>query len=428
MAVLLPVYLGLVLFYARRQRCVAANGHELAAISRPSRDCGPPLSVDVIVTCYNEKPGLLDKCLRSLHEQDYRGRIKVWVVDDGSANRDELLPVLATNARPGWQILLSHGNYGKRVAQALALREGKGQVIVTVDSDTVLAPDGIRRIVTPFRRRRVGAVTSRLHALNADASWLAQAIDTRYELLCERERAAQGFFGSVLCCAGPFSAFRRTAVQQVLGRYLGRRRSGDDLELTNLVLEAGYRSEYQPDAKAWTQVPATVKEFALQQRRWNRSFYRELPRMLRIVARRRRRYMWLDLTARALIPVLVAGGLLVTGADALRARLAFDVVALALMALASLQLGPSLRERSGRRFALRYGLVFVLLLLPVRFWAGATVLRDRWGTRQLSTRLPLERPQQAGGVPLADLVPLGPIQVDGALKLARRFATAAAKA
>jgi N-acetylglucosaminyltransferase len=426
MAVLLPVYLGLVPLYARRQRRMAAEGRELAIMSR---DCGPPPSVDVIVTCYNERPGILDQCLRSLHGQDYRGRIKVWVVDDGSANRDELLPVLAGNARPGWQVLLSDGNYGKRIAQALALREGRGQIVVTVDSDTVLAPDGIRRIVAPFRRRRVGAVTGSLRALNADASWLAQAIDTRYQLLCERERAAQGFHGSVLCCAGPFSAFRRTAVQQVLGRYLGRRRSGDDLELTNLVLEAGYRSEYQPDAKAWTQVPATVSEFALQQRRWNRSFYRELPRMLRIVARRCP-YMRLDLTARALIPVLLAGGLLVTGADALRVpeRLAFDVVALALMALASVELLPSLRQRSGRRFALSYGLVFFLLLLPVRCWAGVTVLRDRWGTRQLSTRSHLERAKQAGGVPLADLVPLRPIQVDGALKLARRFAAATAKA
>jgi N-acetylglucosaminyltransferase len=427
MAVLLPVYLGLVPFYARRQRRVADAGRELARMR--NRDCGPPPSADVIVTCYNERPGLLDQCLRSLHAQDYRGRIKVWVVDDGSTNHAELLPVLTTNARPGWQILLSEQNYGKRVAQALALREGRGQVVVTVDSDTVLAPDGIRRIVAPFRRRRVSAVTSNLRALNADASLLTQVIDTRYALLCERERAAQGFFGSVLCCAGPFSAFRRTAVQQVLGRYLGRRRSGDDLELTNLVLEAGYRAEYQPDARAWTQVPATVSEFALQQRRWNRSFYRELPRMLRIVAKRSR-YMLLDLTARALSPVLLAGALLTAAADALRSpeRLAVDGVALALMAVASVELLPSLRRRSGRRFALRYGLVFILLLLPVRYWTGVTVMRDRWGTRQPSARSSLERPQEARGVPLADLVPLRPVEVDGALKLASRFATAAAEA
>ena len=101
---------------------------------------------------------------------------------------------------------------------------------------------------------------------------------------------------------------------------------------------------------------------------------------------------------------------------------------LALMALASVELAPSLRKPSGRRFALRYGPVFVLLLLPVRFWAGVTVLRDRWGTRQLSTRSHLERPKQAGGVPLADLIPLRPVEVDGALKLASRFAAAPAKA
>jgi len=63
------------------------------------------------------------------------------------------------------------------------------------------------------------------------------------------------------------------------------------------------------------------------------------------------------------------------------------------------------------------GLVFILLLLPVRFWAGVTVLRDRWGTRQLSRQSSLERPQQAGGVPLADLIPLRPVEVNGAPKL-----------
>ena len=426
MAALLPVFLAIVPLYARRQRRLAADGREIAHMT--NRDWGPPPSVDVIVTCYNERPELLGRCLGSLREQDYRGRIKVWVVDDGSRNRAELLPVLARTVRLGWRVILSEQNYGKRIAQALALGEGKGKIIVTVDSDTVVAPDGIRRIVAPFRHRRVGAVTSSLRALNAEASWLAKEIDTRYGLLCERERAAQGFFGSVLCCAGPFSAFRRTAVQQVLERYLSRSRTGDDLELTNLVLADGYRSEYQPDAKAWTHVTASVTEFALLQRRWNGSFYRELPRMLRIVARRDP-YLRLDLAARALLPVLLAGGLLATVVDALRApqRLPFDAVALALMALASAGLAPSWRQRSGRRFVLRYGLVFLLVLLPVRCWAAVTVLWDRWGTRG-SVESSLEGSEQAPGVALADHVPLRPVDVNGALKFARRFTPAAVEA
>jgi N-acetylglucosaminyltransferase len=426
LAVLLPVYLGIVPYYARRQRRLAADGCKVAAMA--DRDGARPVSVDVIVTCYNEQPALLARCLRSLREQDYRGRTRVWVVDDGSENRAELLPVLATNAHPGWQVLLAERNCGKRVAQALALKEGKGQVVVTVDSDTVVAPDGIRRIVAPFRHRRVGAVTSSLRALNPDDSWLAGLIDTRYELLCERERAAQGYFGSVLCCAGPFSAFRRTAVQQVLRRYLRKRRSGDDLELTNLILEAGYRSEYQPAAKARTQVPTTLLEFALQQRRWNRSFYRELPRMLRIVARRRP-YMVLDLVARTVTPPLVATAVLLAAADAWAApgRLAFDAVALALMAVASVELLPPLTQASGRRFALRYGLVFVGLLLPVRLLAACTVLRDRWGTRRLRRRSSPDLAEQSPGVAFPDDVALLPVKGYGSFQFALRFKPATAQ-
>ena len=43
-----------------------------------------------------------------------------------------------------------------REAQALALREGRGQIVVTVDSDTVLAPNGIRQIVARAARPIVG--------------------------------------------------------------------------------------------------------------------------------------------------------------------------------------------------------------------------------------------------------------------------------
>jgi N-acetylglucosaminyltransferase len=426
LAVIVSLYLGIVPFWARRQRRRAAQGCAVARLSH--RDSTRPASVDVIVTCRNEQPALLDRCLRSLQEQDYRGKLRVWVVDDESENRADLLPLLATYAQPGWRILLQPENHGKRAAQALALRQGNGTVVVMVDSDTVIARDGVRRIVAPFRRRKVGAVTSRLRALNAGESWLAQAIDTRYELLCERERAAQSYFGSVLCCAGPFSAFRRKAVEQVLGSYLSGRRSGDDLRLTNLVLRAGYRSEYQPLAVASTQVPATIKEFVLQQRRWNRSFYRELPQMLAIVARRRP-YMLLDLAARALAPALIGAGLVATVADAVRApeRLAFDAAALTLMALASAELLPSLRERPSWRFALRYGLVFVALLLPVRCWAACTVLQDQWGTRRKPWSAG-QRLEQAAGIALSDLVALVPVQGGGAFQLTRRLTTATAQA
>jgi cellulose synthase/poly-beta-1,6-N-acetylglucosamine synthase-like glycosyltransferase len=259
---------------------------------------------------------------------------------------------------------------------------------VTIDSDTSIAPDGISRLVAWLADPKVGAVTGNLRASNADATWLSRLIDTRYQLLFERERAAQGFFGTVFCCAGPFSAYRRQAVEEVMDDYLGqrflggRRVCGDDLKLTNLVLAHGYRSEFEPDARAATDVPTTLRRFVRQQLRWNRSFYRELPRMLRLLPGRSL-FLYLDVASRTLLPALSAVVVGATAADALvdPSGVPRGLGALALMALLTLPLGPSLSGTVGRRFALGYGAVFVGLLLPTRVWAACTLFRNCWGTR-----------------------------------------------
>jgi N-acetylglucosaminyltransferase len=385
--VLLPLYLAVAPVYSRLQRRFAELGHR----PRPARSRSPYRpSVDVIVPCYNEEPALLAACLRSLCQQDYKGELRVWVVDDGSGNRDAVLPVLRAETGLHQRVVLLDGNHGKREAQAAALRQGRGEILVTIDSDTVIAPDGISRIVAPLHESSVGAVTGNLGASNAGTNWLTRLIDTRYQLLFGRERAAQGLFDTVFCCAGPFSAYRRTAVEEVLPDYLGqqfwggRRVFGDDLKLTNLVLAAGYGSVYEPTARAATSVPTTLRRFVRQQLRWNRSFYRELPQMLRLLPGRSR-YLALDLVARTLLPALFAAGVAATAADAVLApaRVPLDLGALGLMALASVDLGPSPAVPAGRRFAVGYGLVFVGLLLPARLWAVCTPFQNHWGTRDL---------------------------------------------
>jgi N-acetylglucosaminyltransferase len=392
-AVALPMYLAIVPLYSRLQRDFADRG--LRRRPDPSPDPFLP-DVDVIVPCYNERPELLRACLRSLAGQDYKGGLRVWVVDDGSRNLHALRPVLEAETGLDLKVVLLDGNKGKREAQAAALYDGSGEVVVTIDSDTSIAPDGISQLVTWLADPKVGAVTGNLRASNADATWLSRLIDTRYQLLFERERAAQGFFGTVFCCAGPFSAYRRQAVEEVMDdylgqRFLGRRRvCGDDLKLTNLVLAHGYRSEFEPDARAATDVPTTLRRFVRQQLRWNRSFYRELPRMLRLLPGRSR-YLSLDLASRTLLPALSAVVVAATAADAVvdPAGVPLGLAALSGMALLTLPLGPSMSAAAGRRFALGYGLVFVGLLLPTRVWAASTLFRNCWGTRG-PARLPAD--------------------------------------
>ncbi|HZD02210.1 MAG TPA: glycosyltransferase family 2 protein [Actinomycetes bacterium] len=389
------LYLGIAAVYSilqeRKRRMHAAAG--------PLAPPGPPWpSIDVVLPCYNEDPALLAACCASLEAQDYPGELHVFVVDDGSSNRDALHPVYRRYLRrPGWTVRLLQGNHGKRKAQDVAVSAGSGELVVTVDSDTVFARDGVRRLVGAFVDARVGAVTGDVRVSNAAHNRLTRLIDERYRLLFEHERAAQSQVRSVLCCSGPFSAYRRSALEQVWGDYLTqtflRRPSvaGDDLHLTNLVLASGYDSLYEPSAKALTNVPTTLRRYLRQQLRWNRSFYRELGPTMRALAERDH-YLWLDVGARLLLPLLSAVGIVLAGAwvvlavreraEPLPALAGFGM--LAVMGLASaLLLG---RKTSKARFVLLYGLIYLGLLIPVRFWALGTLRQNRWGTRRLARR------------------------------------------
>lgn len=90
-------------------------------------------SVDVVVPVYNENPADLGACFASIAGQDYRGTVEVYVVDDGSPNREELRAVYAAyGALPGWHVLLPERNGGKRAAQDHAVRIGSGELVVTM--------------------------------------------------------------------------------------------------------------------------------------------------------------------------------------------------------------------------------------------------------------------------------------------------------
>jgi N-acetylglucosaminyltransferase len=153
------LYVTLVLLHSSLERVYAMR-------SRRQRRAGPeeaprPASwpaVDVVIPCFNEDPSLLEACCRSVAAQDYQGPLRVWLVDDGSGNRDALLAVYERWEERGWTVRLLETNTGKRAAQDEAVRRGSGQLVVLMDSDTVLASDAVRQAAARFADDRVGAV------------------------------------------------------------------------------------------------------------------------------------------------------------------------------------------------------------------------------------------------------------------------------
>jgi hyaluronan synthase/N-acetylglucosaminyltransferase len=348
-------------------------------------------SVDVIVPCYNERADHLEACLASLAGQDYDGRIAVYVVDDGSPNREEILPVLERyGALPGWHVVLPDRNAGKRHAQAEAFGLGDGELVVTIDSDTEVDPDGIAEIVRAFRDERVGAVTGDVGVSNAGENLLTRLIALRYWVAFNQERAAQGWFGAVLCCSGPFSVYRRSALAGVWRRYLEqtfqgvRCTFGDDRHLTNLVLGDGYLTRFEPRARCITHAPTSVREYLRQQLRWNKSFYRELLWTFPFLSTRPW-YLTFEIVTQVLLPFLltlaVGATIVYAAVDHEPRRLAVYAATVAIMAV--LRCAYAMWRTRDPRFLLfvLYGFLHAGLLIPVRVRALSTLTDNRWGTR-----------------------------------------------
>lgn len=347
-------------------------------------------AVDVVITSYNEEPRSLEACLRSLVEQDYDGALEIYVVDDASPNRDELRAIYAEyGALPNCTVLLPEQNRGKRHAQDTAFALCKGDVVVTIDSDTVVDADGVRELVAPFADDTVGAVTGDVGVMNADVNLLTRLISMRYWVAFNQERAAQSRFRSVLCCSGPLAAYRRDVLERVWDSYTTQTfrgvpcTYGDDRHLTNLVLAAGYDTLFVPFAHAITNAPETLKAYLPQQLRWNKSFYREILWTLPYLGRRSP-YMAFEVTVQTFLPLLltlaIVSAFVVSIVENPRHLLHY---AATVAVMAVIRSSYALYRTRDARFLLFvvYGFLHVALLVPMRMRALFTLTDNRWGTR-----------------------------------------------
>ncbi len=214
-AVTFAYYTVIVVTHFTAQTFFAHRLHRESVCTRNTTATSWP-TVDIVVAAYNESAPDLRACFDSLVAQDYQGEIKVFAVDDCSSNRTDLMPIYgAYGALPGWTVLLPKSNRGKRHAQDQAVKASTGQIVVTIDSDTIVAPDGVREIVQPFRDLRVGAVTGDVGVTNSRTNLLTRLIGMRYWIAFNQERAAQSWVqnGPVLfgasCCVPPIRSWRR---------------------------------------------------------------------------------------------------------------------------------------------------------------------------------------------------------------------------
>lgn len=244
-------------------------------------------SLTVVIPAYNEGE-LVKRSILSAAAAHYpRDKLEIIVIDDGSRDDTWQHIEAAASEHPGLvRTIRFPQNCGKRAALAAGFEQARGEVVVTVDSDSIIEAGTLLAIAGPFRDPRVGAVGGKVSVLNRFESLLPRMIHVRYVLSFDFLRSAQSTYGTVYCCPGALSAYRLSLVRQVLPAWLEQRflgtscTAGEDRALTNDILALGYQAVYQRTAVVHTLVPDSYGKLCRMYLRWNRSYIREEMRLL----------------------------------------------------------------------------------------------------------------------------------------------------
>lgn len=262
------------------------------AFDRPRPLDRVPLSfpaISVLTAAYNEEASIEETVMRVLG-QDYPGALHVIVIDDGST--DSTPRIVEDLARRDARVRLLRADHGgKAAALNLALADIRTRLVATVDADTLLMPQSLRRaaarllISPPDMVAVAGAVMVR----NPRANLITRMQDWDYLLGIASVKRQQSLVNGTLVAQGAFSVYDARALHRVGG---WPDMIGEDIVLTWSMLHDGGSATFEATAFAFTGVPENLGAFARQRRRWARGMIEGLREYGGPLVNRRRLYSY----------------------------------------------------------------------------------------------------------------------------------------
>jgi hyaluronan synthase len=242
----------------------------------------PLPTLTVIIPAYNEG-AMVEKAIYSVASADYPAeKLEIICIDDGSQDNTWLYLQRAQKRYPHLvKTIRFPENRGKKAGLYAGFTRGRGEIFVTVDSDSVIESAALRHLVAPLQQdEQIGAVAGNVKVFNRHQSLIGKMQGVRFVNL-DYLRASQSRYRTVICTPGSLSAYRRTALLPHLEAWLHQTFLGapcphsEDRALTNFILRGGYYTYYQRTALVYTLVPETYRGVCNMYLRWERGNVRE---------------------------------------------------------------------------------------------------------------------------------------------------------
>jgi biofilm PGA synthesis N-glycosyltransferase PgaC len=234
----------------------------------PLKVRNPTTAVTIVVAARDEEAGIGDT-IRYAARTDYDGPVRIVLADNGSTDRTHEVATAVAEELDIDLVVTVEPRPGKAHALNRALDVVDTPLVVTVDADTLLHPESLRRLVSrlesapPDTAAVAGAVLTR----NSRVNLLTRMQEWDYYLGIAAVKRMQGLYQSTLVAQGAFSLYRTEEVRRVGG---WPDAIGEDIVVTWRLMESGDRILVEPTAVAFTDVPTGVRHFTRQRARWAR--------------------------------------------------------------------------------------------------------------------------------------------------------------
>lgn len=251
-------------------------------INEVPRDWNYKPKVSIMISCFNEGESVYD-CIKSIMESDYpKEKIEVIAYDDCSPDDTyEWLLKLQTEYPENMVVRRNEVNTGKCFTLVKIAKETTGDILISIDSDTIFDPNAIKELVSCYKDPEIGAVGGQIKIKNVNDSLWSQLQTVQYAFTFYFYKAIENKYLMSRCLCGPLVSFRREVYMPLLDKimernFLGQKITyGEDTYLTILIcfgigLEKRWKVFNNLQAVGWTGTPTTIPTYLNQQIRWRR--------------------------------------------------------------------------------------------------------------------------------------------------------------
>src|SRR3989344_768389 len=221
-------------------------------------------TVTIIIPAYNEEKSIASTINSAVSLNYSKENLEIIVIDDGSKDKTYEIAREFISDKNQKVRVFTKPNGGKGSALNLGIKKAGGEIIVTMDADTIVHPDSLKKMIGYFYDKEIVSVSPSMGIHNPKGILRrVQQIEYYMGVFLRKSFASMN---AIHITPGAFSAYRKIFFEKHGG--FDEKNITEDLEVALRIQSHGYILENAEEAAVYTIGPGTFRSLMVQRRRW----------------------------------------------------------------------------------------------------------------------------------------------------------------